>query len=362
MTGIDRVCLAYLRHFGVRAHAVVQHPRVRRVLDARASDRLFALLGDRPADFRRALVGGALRHGLAPTSRGDDRLYLNVGHTGLDDPGYAAWVREAGVRPVHLLHDLIPITHPQFCRPGEAARHRLRVRTMLKGHGIIANSRATLDALESFARDEGIEPPPSLAAWLGGAALHVPRDIAAPGRPTFVVLGTIEGRKNHLLLLDIWTDLVARLGDDAPRLLIVGQRGWEAEEVFARLDRDARLRGHVAELGDCSDADLARHLASARALLFPSMAEGYGLPLVEALGAGVPAIASNLPVFREIAGDVPDYVGPFDDLGWRRAILRYAETDSPARSAQIARLTDYQPPGWSLHFERVEAWLRTLRP
>lgn len=360
MTGIDRVCLAYLRHYAPRAHAVVQHPRVRRILDTRASDRLFALLDDPPADFRRALVGGALRHGLAPASYGNNRLYLNVGHTGLDSPGYAAWVRGAGVRPVHLLHDLIPITHPQFCRPGEAARHRVRVHNMLTGTGIIANSRATLDALDGFARDEDLERPPALAAWLGGAVLDLPRDIAVPVRPTFVVLGTIEGRKNHLLLLDIWTDLVARLGDDAPRLLIIGQRGWEAQDVFARLDHNGRLRGHVAELDDCSDADLARHLASARALLFPSMAEGYGLPLVEALGAGVPAIASDLPVFHEIAGDVPDFLDPQDAQGWTRSILDYADPHGSARPAQVARLKGFRTPNWADHFARVDPWLVTL--
>lgn len=361
LTGIDRVCLAYVRHFAPRAQAVVQHPRFRRVLGVQASARLFAML-ETQARFRTELVRGILRHAAEPSAaqRRDERLYLNVGHTGLDRPGFADWVRQAGVRPVYLVHDLIPITHPEYCRPGDAERHRTRMRTALAtGVGIIGNSQATLDALTAFADAEGVRTPPLLAAWLGSAPPILPDD-ARTERPTFVVLGTIEGRKNHLLLLNIWSQLVARLDDRAPRLLVIGQRGWECEQVLGMLDRSEALRGHVVELGDCSDDEVARHLASARALLFPSMTEGFGLPLVEALGAGVPVIASDLPVFREIGGDVPDYLDPLDGRGWMRTILEYADDNGPARTAQLARLRRYTPPDWSRHFGTIDAWLPTL--
>ncbi len=362
LTGIDRVCLAYLRHFGPRAQAVVQHPRFRRVLGAQASARLFAMLGT-SARFRTDLVRGVLRHaaGLAPPGRRDGRLYLNIGHTGLDRPGFSDWVSQVGVRPVYLIHDLIPITHPEYCRPGEPERHRTRMRTALDtGVGIIGNSQATLDALAEFAAAEGMRVPPLLAARLGTPKPPPAAAKAPTERPTFVVLGTIEGRKNHLLLLNIWTQLVARLGDEAPRLLVIGQRGWECEQVLDMLDRSVALRGHVVELGDCSDAEVARHLASARALLFPSMTEGFGLPLVEALGAGVPVIASDLAVFREIGGGVPDYLNPLDGLGWMRTILDYADENGSGRPAQFARLKNYRPPGWDAHLAAVDAWLQTL--
>jgi len=181
-----------------------------------------------------------------------------------------------------------------------------------------------------------------------------------PARPTFVVLGTIEARKNHRLLLDVWARLIERLGDRAPRLLIIGQRGWEADDIFDRLDHDPQLRGHVVELNLCSDLQAAQHLASARALLFPSRVEGFGLPLIEALAAGVPAIAGDLPVFREVCGDFPDYLDPSDIAAWENAVLDYAASDSRARARQLARMTKFVPPTWDKHFERVEAWLARL--
>jgi glycosyltransferase involved in cell wall biosynthesis len=359
-TGIDRVCLAYLRHFGPRSQAVIQHRRFRRIIGREASRDLFALL-ETPKRFRTRLPLGALRHWRGMSGAGEERLYLNIGHTGLNAPGFAEWVSRTDVRPVYFVHDLIPITHPEFCRPGETEKHVMRMQTVLRtAAGVIGNSQATLDELAFFATEQGLPVPPSVAAWLGTDTLAVPSRATPPDRPTFVVLSTIEARKNHMMLLDIWSRLIDRLGDRAPRLLIIGQRGWEAEDVFEKLDRDTKLRGHVIELNDCSDADLARHMASARALLFPSLAEGFGLPLVEALGSGVPVIASDVPVFREIGGDIPKFVHATASADWVAAILDYAQDDSASRGAQIERMQGFRAPTWDDHFKTVEAFLATL--
>ncbi|HEX8840267.1 MAG TPA: glycosyltransferase family 1 protein [Sphingomicrobium sp.] len=360
-TGIDRVALAYLRHFGPQAQAVVHHERFRRILDRRTSQDLFALLEAPGEQFKRKLVTGFVRHLGGFSGRGRGRLYLNVGHTGLNSEGFRAWTRTAGVRPIYLTHDIIPITHPQFARAGEDARHRERMLTVLTtAAGIIGNSQATIDELASFAAAERLPMPPSVAAWLGTDPLPSAAAEPPPRQPTFVTVGTIEGRKNHTLLLNVWRRLIERLGDDAPRLLIIGQRGWEADEVFERLDHDEALQQSVVELARCSDQELARHLASARALLFPSFAEGYGLPLIEALAAGVPVIASDLPVFRELCGSIPTYLEPQDEGAWQDAILDYAQPDSAKRSAQCERMKGYRAPDWETHFSTVEKWLENL--
>jgi hypothetical protein len=98
-------------------------------------------------------------------------------------------------------------------------------------------------------------------------------------------------------------------------------------------------------------------LQGARALLFPSFVEGYGLPLAEALALGVPAICSDLPALREVGGAVPDYLDPLDGPGWRRLILDYAGENSAFRQAQLARLVDWSAPSWDAHFALVDPWL-----
>lgn len=360
-TGIDRVCLAYLRHFGPNAQAVVQYGGFKRILNKRASRDLFALLEAPSRRFRSSLIFSLMKHFRPFGGEGGGRYYLNVGHTGLNSARFARWVATADVKPVYLVHDLIPITHPQFCRAGEARKHSERMRTvLLTAKGVIGNSQATLDDLASFADVQDLKMPPAVPAWLGTDPLPVRTHLRPPDRPTFVIVGTIEGRKNHQMLLNIWSRLIARLGRETPKLLIIGQRGWEAESVLRRLDGDEKLSGHVVELSHCSDDELASHFASARALLFPSLSEGYGLPLAEALGMGVPVIASDLPVFREIAGSVPAYLSPFDDQAWEEAILDYASSESPTRAAQLDRIKSFRPYDWQSHFDRVETWLRTL--
>lgn len=367
-TGIDRICLAWLDHYAARSQAVIVHKRGQAILPFSTSQALFRLLTmpERPVrdarHFRAALVGLALQSGLHLRDRlqGRGRFWLNPGHTGLDAPGLAEWIKARDLRPVHLVHDLIPITHPQFCRPGEDVRHRRRMRAVLDtAAGVVANSAHTLATLRDFADADGKSLPPAMVAWPGTPALPIlTRKDAA--EPTFVILGTIEGRKNHELLLRVWRGLMARKdGRRVPRLVIVGRRGWQASKVFAQLD-SGEFGSFVAEVGPLDDARLAEVLVCARALLFPSHAEGYGIPLAEALAASVPVIAGDIPVFREIGQGVPDLLPLDDEEAWMAAINDYAQPASARRERQLERLSTFRPPDWQAHFACVDALLDRL--
>lgn len=260
-----------------------------------------------------------------------------------------------------MIHDLIPLTHAEYCRPGVNATHRLRIRTALRhASGLIANSQETLNELATEARSAGLSLPPSVVAHLAPAVSHYAPAPPPLDAPYFVMLGTIEPRKNHWFVLHLWRRLAEQFGAAAPRLVIVGRRGWECENVIDMLERCAELRGLVHEESNCSDERLHALLRHARALLFPSFVEGYGLPLVEALMLRVPVIASNLAIFREIAADMPDYLDPLDGTGWISRILAYVPADSPERSAQMARIAHFREPTWSEHFDRVDTFLDSL--
>lgn len=361
-TGIDRVCLAYMDHYRARSLAVVQRKGLRLVLSERHSDELFDLLRRGGRRFRTRLTALLAAASLSGGARRSTRgwRYLNIGHTGLDDPGLARWLAEQSWKPVFLVHDLIPISHPQFCRAGEARRHRLRMQTVLaSAAGVIVNSAATGAALTAFAESEGKAVPPIQVAWLAMDAAIMCAPLPPPDRPTFVMIGTIEARKNHRLLLDLWARMVEADGDRAPDLVLIGQRGWEADDVFALLDESPQLRGHVHELGRCDDATMLAWLKQARALLMPSFIEGFGIPVIEALQQGVPVIASDLPVFREIAGKIPRYLDPHDAAGWEAAIRDYCG-DGADRDRQIAAMPSFVAPTWADHFAKVDGWLATL--
>ena len=367
-TGVDRVNLAYLQRFGSGARAVVQRGRLRRLASHETSRRLFELIADPGAEFGRHL-GAIVAHACLSSWSSQDGaggLYFNLSHTGIEDPTFSPWVRRSRLRPIFFVHDLIPLTHPEYCQPGDSERHRHRLTNMLAvGAGIVANSHDTLRQLENFASCQGQPMVAAEVAHLGsGLRVHgrhapVEPPLLLPG-PYFVVLGTIEPRKNHLLLLQVWRRLAEVHGLATPRLLVIGQRGWECENVIDLLERSVSIGAHVTELPVCSDAHLAHYLHHACALLFPSFVEGYGMPLAEALGAGLPVIASDLDVFREIAGAIPDYLSPLDGVGWQRAIEDYARPVSMRRNDQLRRLDGYVAPTWDAHFETVDRLMARL--
>jgi len=360
-TGVDRVSLEYVQHFQQRARAVVRLAGRSFVLRKAESDRLFQWL---LVPTGRLNVAILIAKGLLlgwNKQRVAGSILFNVGHSGLEQDVYPAMLRRQQVRPLFVVHDLIPITHPEYCRQGERERHITRMNNVLAvASGVIANSQATMNELACFAENSGQPMPRSVVALLAPGMSGISPGKRPMAPPYFVILSTIEPRKNHWLLLQMWRGLVERLGEQAPRLMVIGQRGWECENVVDLLERCEHLKGFVDEHSICSDTELVTYLHHAQALLFPSFAEGYGMPLVEALALGVPVIASDLPVFKEIADEIPEYIDPLDGKRWSELIVEYAKSDSQLRSAQLKRIKDFKVPTWAEHFAKVDALLEYL--
>lgn len=363
-TGIERVSLEYIRHYKDRARAVLSWGAPAAALSRSDSLRMFEGLLDPPAGFRWAVARMALKNAAWDWiwPRTGNSILFNTANMWVNTRRYAWQLRWLGARPVFFVHDLIPIRYPEYFRPGEGDEFRVHLHNVCAlAKGIIVNSRDTETALRAYARQAELECPPIAMAQLAPTwpppARPSPRP--APG-PYFVILGTIEPRKNHLLLLHLWLEIVQRPDAPPPRLYVVGQRGWECDDVVDLLERCAPLKGVVIERNRCDDAEVAALLQHARALLMPTFAEGYGLPVAEALAAGTPVIASDLPVFREVAGEVPEYVDPVDGRRWMELILDYARPDSARRAAQLERIETHRPMTWARHFEIVDRFLETL--
>jgi hypothetical protein len=361
-TGVDRVCLAYIRNYGDQARAVVRARGSKFVFRRAESLALFECLlfsetrGRLLATIAKGLVGGCLLQQV------EGRVLFNTGHSGLESADYADMLTRQRVRPVFMVHDLIPITHPQFCRAGEQEKHLLRMRHAVSlGSGIVCNSLDTLDGLNRLCAEHGWTMPPAVVALLGHE-LQLGMDANRPvDQPYFVFVSTIEPRKNHMMILRVWQRLACQLGPAAPRLVIVGQNGWGYADVVDLLRTSQELKGLVTHVQRCSDAVLVQYLQHAQALLFPSFTEGFGLPVVEALALGVPVIASDLAVFREFASDIPDYLPATDEVVWANVIANYSGQKSSHRDAQLARMKGFMAPTWTSHFSEVDALLSRLQ-
>lgn len=275
-------------------------------------------------------------------------IYLNVGHQNLTRERVEL-LRSAGWRSVAMIHDTHPVDLPQFAGPGSRDRFQAFLNAATQADIVLSNSQDTARHLTPYLAKEKIVTAP-LGVGPPRPATFKPARVDGR-RGAFLCIGTIEPRKNHAMLLDIWCSL----GTEAPHLRIVGRRGWRNEAVFRRLETDETIGKTVFEVGAIDDAQLAEEICSARAVLMPSLAEGYGLPVAEALSLGTPVIASDLPALHEVGGAVPHWLPPNDPRAWKAAILEFGKCPSPVRDAQLDRLRSWTPPTWQAHFAIVAA-------
>lgn len=354
-TGIDRVLQSYVAQYCEQARAVLRWRGRHYVLDAAHSLKLLRwfAVGQCPKALGWWLVLAVIRSWPARDIGGF--WLINAGHSGLEHKGYVTEMSRLRVHPVIVIQDLIPLTHPEYNREGEFSRHHQRIKTACScARLLLCISAATEQQLIRYAARHSWRLPATTVAHLGvPVALRgrARRDVADA---YFIVISTIEARKNHLMLLQIWRDFIDRGVVNPPRLILVGKKGWEAEQTFDLLERCQQLQDVVHHVTDCDDDELLRLLTGARALLFPSFAEGFGLPVIEALQHGVPVLLSDLPVFHEFAANVPEYLPQLDHAAWQQAILDYSQPDHPRRLAQLKRLNSFAAPQWSQHFDILQ--------
>ncbi|WP_099824893.1 glycosyltransferase family 4 protein [Oceaniglobus indicus] len=380
-TGVDRVELAYLDALLAKSDpmfalcrtaagfSLLNRDGARAIRDRIADDRwgspdilarfsrgLSAARRRAEAEIRRQAVASCLRGGLGRLARRHlpvDVHYLNVGHSNLEARVFRALRQVKGVRIAVLVHDTIPLDFPQFQRPGtpEAFARKMRA-VATHADLVICNSAGTKADVGRHFKDLG-RVPACVVAHLGVETPTADPAGLPPGldlsTPYFIALSTIEPRKNHALLLDVWERL-ARTGKPLPNLYIVGRRGWNNAAVFDRLD--AGLAG-VHELPALDDGAVAALIRGAQALLFPSFAEGFGLPPLEAAVLGTPVVCSSLPVLREVLGQYPVYLDPVDIYAWTTEISRLAAHGRQHAAACDRGSATGATLTWAAHFNHV---------
>lgn len=234
----------------------------------------------------------------------------------------------AGGLVVQMVHDLIPITQPAL----HTARTVRLFTQWLEGTSayvgrFLCVSRYTAKDLSRFLSARGIDIPVEVTP-LAHEFSGYPRDAdaAPPGaaaeRDYVLCVGSIEVRKNGLALLQAWSQVLQELGDSCPCLIFAGKKGWKIDGFHAMLNETGYLGGKVIIIESPSDSDLVGLYRHCLFTVFPSLHEGWGLPVGE--GAwfnkfGVVSRASSIP---EVCGDLVDYIDPnnIDDIA--NALLR----------------------------------------
>ena len=267
-------------------------------------------------------------------------VYLNVGHANLTDRVMQA-VKARGGQVAVLVHDTIPLDHSDLTRPGIPQVFSRKLQAVARNADLVIHSTEDARQKTEVHMTRMGRCPPALVVPLGVELPDPDPAIVVPETPYVIALGTVEPRKNIALLLDVWD----RGGVAMPDLLLVGGRGWESEALFQRI----AVTPKVTHLPGLPDGHVAALLCGSLGLVFPSLAEGFGLPPLEAAALGVPVIASDLAVLRGLLGDYPVYLDPSDIYAWMETIRALAggmQTPHHRKSPII-------PPTWAHHFNAV---------
>ncbi|MBD3673269.1 MAG: glycosyltransferase [Planctomycetaceae bacterium] len=250
-------------------------------------------------------------------------------------------LRSRGVIVGGVVYDLEPVRNPQFFPENTVNRFpawlkaigthydfALTISQTVGGHlqqyyrdNLIA-TRLTNDRIVAFRLGSELDGVAAAELKKNSVRPELIQQLEDNTRPTLLNVGTIEPRKNHTLLLDAFDNALARGADVC--CLIVGVIGWKCEDVVQRMQSHPERGRRLLVYHDLNDEELKYVYSQADALAYTTHAEGYGLPVTEAMLAGLPVIANDLPVLRETSGNQAVFLSPTDVEAWGAAFQQFA--------------------------------------
>jgi glycosyltransferase involved in cell wall biosynthesis len=275
-------------------------------------------------------------------------------------PNYMKYIAEMkryyGIKFAPLVHDLIPIKHESLVEPHHTVQFRDWLRAAIPVSDIVfTNSKHTRTALVTFVAESGWPLPPRVEALEMGSGFRDTLDPLTAGTQTTISLppryvlyvSTIELRKNHRLLVRVWQRLLERHGTNlVPNLVFAGKIGWLVDDLLNYLEASAYLDGKIILLRSLSDAELQQAYRSCLFTVFPSLSEGWGLPIAESLAHGKFCVASNHTSIPEAGGNLIDYFDPLNEDD-ALAKLERPLIDPPYLAAREAQLrAEYRVRTW----------------
>ena len=270
--------------------------------------------------------------------------------------------RNLGFKVLLFCYDVIPVKLPHLCVGDVAASFaRYFANVAWCADEVLCISECSQNDLQALLRELGVPRPNMSVIKLGCQLPVIATDLIANevaellGQRFVLFVSTIERRKNHETLYRAYTRLVDEGVGNLPLLVFVGMPGWGVNDLLADLNFDPRTKHLIKLLHHVNDADLARLYQHALITVFPSLYEGWGLPVAESLAAGKCCLASNVASIPEIGGDLVEYLDPWDVPAWAEKLRWYFDNPSKVAEKEALIKTNYQPMRWAKCAEDVFA-------
>jgi glycosyltransferase involved in cell wall biosynthesis len=265
-------------------------------------------------------------------------------------------LREKGVAFGVYVYDLIPITHRNFVTEELWRGFTLRFNELLSlTDFVLTISDYVASEVRNYLETRlGLNIPVRavpLAQELEDAGVHEAElgaaVLDAASQPYVLCVGTIEIRKNHQYLVNLWRELVASRGTLAPNLVLVGRWGWMIDSLKQQLESTDYLDGKIIVIDSVSDSELSHLYRSCLFTVFASFVEGWGLPVGESLAYGKPCIAAKTSSIPEVGGDFVRYFDPNDLASGRREVTRVLDDRNDLAEWAERIRTEFTPRTWA---------------
>lgn len=312
--------------------------------------------------YRQARSGRSLHHNISHSSLFEtgDIVFISGGNWLVRN--YAedllAAKKAIDFKLVHLVNDIIALRNPGLTNPGARKIIGSYFDKIFNGcDALVAISESTKQDIEWYAKENKLNQPPVYLIKLGdnieleagqGKAQKPDADIP---KPFVLTVGTLEIRKNYRILYYVYK-LAKQQNVELPHLIISGRKGWMNEETYFLLTKDADVKDKITILKDVTDDGLKWLYDNCEFTIFPSMYEGWGLPVAESLKHGKCCIAGNVSSMPEVGGNLVKYVSPYDPASMVKAM---AELSQPAvrRKMETKIKAEYKPQTWQQTAEEV---------
>lgn len=270
----------------------------------------------------------------------------------------AASKRVSGVKCISLIYDLIPTLFPEWMRPGHSDVFTSWAKQqMTNADLILAISNFQKEEISRYMETEKIAPQPIEVIRLGdnpefltGVATDAPVPLPryVPERKFVICVSSLDVRKNQSLLYHVWRRLAEELGSDCPEILLIGASQMYVADLLHQIRADRLVSKLVSHLEGVTDEELAWYYQRCEFTIYPSLYEGWGLPISESLSLGKYCIAGNKTSLPEAGGDLVDYFDPRDFVGCYNLVYR-AVTDADYVKQREERIrASYAPYTWSM--------------
>jgi glycosyltransferase involved in cell wall biosynthesis len=177
------------------------------------------------------------------------------------------------------------------------------------------------------------------------------------GGDYILCVGTIEARKNHSILYYTYK-LAQAKGIELPKLLVVGRRGWRTDDIYDYITHDPDIKDQIIFLHDISDEELSWLYNNSLFTIYPSLYEGWGMPIAESIMRGVPCLASNTSSMIEVAPGYADYFTPMSTDELLNGIINMLRPGALDKKRKLIK--SYKSTSWDDSFKQVQKYMEKL--